>query len=424
MANEQKKNEILKNKTFFLHTYYTDKAKKNIVLKLKSFPNNESWLMREKAFIEKVKAKWQDCKKLQLTKEQQRKLSSGITLKEKDIRIVLDILFDTLATGGNIDKVQNVIKMTENKIKYNPLILIFFNSWYKLIDLLRIANFSNKTDIMEILTDSKKTPLEQYEKIKKIKKFEKITDKIRTSLVWQALKIGWYMIVMLWIAMYTKLNLFPMMVKKFVEEGVLWEGMTREMVVWSSEKNIDIFFYVIIGLISVVWIMFLLYLFSKSTFYYIMYKIPWFKKFLNYLNTIRLLMIYGGNFINPIEYRRKVFELTNEYFNLKEKQDLQSVGTITEYIETTLRKNKWIEFFDPLASVSFEELIKGWAGKVEESTNMKIDLYVEKMEATQVKINGIISNLSLMLIGWMLIVVMMSISLISFNIMDAFNSIQ
>ena len=55
---------------------------------------------------------------------------------------------------------------------------------------------------------------------------------------------------------------------------------------------------------------------------------------------------------------------------------------------------------------------------------MKIDLYVEKMEATQVKINGIISNLSLMLIGWMLIVVMMSISLISFNIMDAFNSIQ
>jgi len=42
MANEQKKNEILKNKTFFLHTYYTDKAKKNIVLKLKSFPNNES----------------------------------------------------------------------------------------------------------------------------------------------------------------------------------------------------------------------------------------------------------------------------------------------------------------------------------------------------------------------------------------------
>lgn len=410
-------NQIIRTKSYVLH-FHKEKWsfwQNKLSIKLKSFNTDVNWIQRKNAYIEKALSKWDTCNEVDLTKDQQKKVKWNLNISKADVDLFLLVIYDSLASDLPFSEIKNTILRTRDRIKYNPIFLIMLDNGSLVEDVLDIVDFDFKKEIMEILTNINITSRDKYLKIEKIKRFERVQNNINSAFKKQGMKIGWYMLVLWWIVLWVKFKLFPLLEEKFV----LWMGLDREIMLWTSEKMINSFSMFILALLSVWVLALLIFIVNRQFFYSLMYKTPLLWKILQYWNTLRLLMTFTFNFDRTVEFRKKLFWITNMYFKLPEDTSLQKIGDIISYNDQAIHKKYWIDFYDPLVSVGLEQLATGWPEVVEEVSDKKIEAYIEKMQNAQESFWTIITSATILLVAVMVFIVMAAIMIISFSAMGA-----
>lgn len=408
----------IKQKLYLLHIFETKDliAGKKLHIQLKSFRNDIAWIERKQKFVEKAIARKQKTIDLNLTKERQKQLVGWLSFKEKDVDMLLNITYDALATDQGFETVRNSIQATQDRIKYNPLLLAMLDSWTTVREILEIVDFPFKMELMEVLRNDQITNRDKFLKIKKILEFKDIQDDMSKSLKSQMAVLAAYSTIIAGIVIWVKFFMMPIIKEKLVE-GI---GLDEQIMLWESVQVVNAF--TTFG--AVLWwffvLSFLCYIFAKPLFYKILYKLPFTKTLLQSINTLKLLMVFWFTFNKKTEFRRKVFWITNQYFTLAENTNLQSIWEVISYNDKTLYDRMWINFFDPLVSVGLDSLVEWWPTVVDEIVDMKLKVYVTRMKDASNAISNIVQKLLLLVVGMAAMVIATVVLWVSFNAQKAF----
>lgn len=412
----------LKQKLYLLHFYETSDiiAGKKLNIVLKSFKNDLTGQDRKQKFIEKAKQRGQRTMDLILTKERQKQLTGGLAFTEKDVTMILNILYDALATNQWFESVKKSIQLTQERIKYNPLLLAMLDSGTTIREILEIVDFPFKNELMEVLRSDQITNRDKFLKIKKILEFKSIQDDMSKSLRTQFITFGVYLTIIAGIIAWVKFYLMPLVKEKLVA------GIGLDEKIMLGEANMVVGWFVTFGLClwGFVLLSLLLYLFARPFFYRILYKLPLTRNMLQAINTLRLLMVFGFTFNKKTEFRSKLFGITNQYFPLPENTNLQSIGEIISYNDTELHRKLGINFFDPLVSIGLDSLAAGWPSVVDEMVDMKLKIYVERMKDASKALASVVQKVLLVVVAGAIAVVATVVLGVSFNAQKAFNQQQ
>lgn len=412
----------VKQKLYLLHIFETKDliAGKKLHIELKSFRNDPAGLERKQKFIERAIAKKQRTIDLNLTKERQKQLTWGLSFKEKDINVLLNILYDTLATDRGFEEVRNAIQATEHRIKYNPLLLAMLDSWTTVREILEIVDFPFKMELMEVLRNDSITNREKFAKIKKILEFKDIQDDMSKSLKNQMAVFGVYSVIIAGIIIWVKFVLIPIIKDKLIN-GI---GLDEKIMLWESIQVVNAFTMFGVSLWVIALLVLLCYMFARPLFYRVLYKLPFTKTLIQSINTLRLLMVFGFTFNKQAEFRQKVFGITNQYFNIPENKNLHKIWEVIEYNDKVLHDKMWINFFDPLVSVGLESLTSGWPSVVDEMVDMKLRIYVTRMKDASKAISNIVEKVLLLVVAMAALAIASVVFWVSFNAQKAFGQTQ
>lgn len=405
------KNYVLifkKNKSFFWWVS-TDVV-------LRSYWVDERWQQKKNRDLSKSRERWENFMELNLTKDQEKRIRWVNNIQPKDVQVILDVVYDSLAAWQWYDVVKKTILATKDEISYNPIFIALLESWSNVRSIIDLVEFPFKSEITEILNSSD-NELTKYKKIEKILYFKEVQDWIKWVFKKQWAKIWWYMAALTIILLWIKLLLFPVIEEKLVT----WFWFDRDTMLWDSLFMLWIFEKLIFWLLWVAAFALLLYAVNKERFYQIIYKIPMINEILQYWNTLKLLMTYSFNYTYSTKFRQKTFEITNEYFALKEDNNLQAIWEIINYNYQKIKDKFWIKFYDPLVSVTLWTIWEWWSDTVETVVNKKIDNYIAKMKDRQDAFEWILTTVTLILVAWMVFIMIGSIIIISFNAMNAVN---
>lgn len=408
----------IKQKLYLLHIFETKDiiAGTKLNIQLKSFRNDLAGIERKQKFIERAISKKQKTIDLNLTKERQKQLTGGLSISEKDVSTLLNIVYDTLAINKGFETVREIIQATEHRVKYNPILLAMLDSGTTVREILEIVDFPFKMELMEVLRNDKVTNRDKFLKIKKILEFKEIQDDMSKSLKNQMAVFGVYSAIIAGIIIGVKFYMMPIIKEKLVDG--IW--LDEKIMLWESIAIVNAF--TIFGM--VLWGIFLAfllcYIFARPLFYRILYKLPFTKTLLQSINTLRLLMVFGFTFNKQAEFRQKIFGITNQYFPLPENKNLHKIWEIIEYNDKNLHDKLGIDFFDPLVSIGLESLAAGWPSVVDEMVDMKLKIYVVRMKSASDAISNIVQKLLLIVVGLAAMAIASVVLGVSFNAQKAF----
>lgn len=412
----------IKQKLYLLHIFETKDiiAGTKLNIQLKSFRNDLAGIERKQKFIERSISKKQKTIDLNLTKERQKQLTGGLSISEKDVSTLLNIVYDTLAINKGFETVREIIQATEHRVKYNPILLAMLDSGTTVREILEIVDFPFKMELMEVLRNDKVTNRDKFLKIKKILEFKEIQDDMSKSLKNQMAVFGVYSAIIAGIIIGVKFYMMPIIKEKLVDG--IW--LDEKIMLWESIAIVNAF--TIFGM--VLWGIFLAfllcYIFARPLFYRILYKLPFTKTLLQSINTLRLLMVFGFTFNKQAEFRQKIFGITNQYFPLPENKNLHKIWEIIEYNDKNLHDKLGIDFFDPLVSIGLESLAAGWPSVVDEMVDMKLKIYVVRMKSASDAISNIVQKLLLIVVGLAAMAIASVVLGVSFNAQKAFGQSQ
>lgn len=412
----------IKQKLYLLHIFETKDiiAGTKLNIQLKSFRNDLAGIERKQKFIERAISKKQKTIDLNLTKERQKQLTGGLSISEKDVSTLLNIVYDTLAINKGFETVREIIQATEHRVKYNPILLAMLDSGTTVREILEIVDFPFKMELMEVLRNDKVTNRDKFLKIKKILEFKEIQDDMSKSLKNQMAVFGVYSAIIAGIIIGVKFYMMPIIKEKLVDG--IW--LDEKIMLWESIAIVNAF--TIFGMILWgIFLAFLLcYIFARPLFYRILYKLPFTKTLLQSINTLRLLMVFGFTFNKQAEFRQKIFGITNQYFPLPENKNLHKIWEIIEYNDKNLHDKLGIDFFDPLVSIGLESLAAGWPSVVDEMVDMKLKIYVVRMKSASDAISNIVQKLLLIVVGLAAMAIASVVLGVSFNAQKAFGQSQ
>lgn len=412
----------IKQKLYLLHIFETKDiiAGTKLNIQLKSFRNDLAGIERKQKFIERAISKKQKTIDLNLTKERQKQLTGGLSISEKDVSTLLNIVYDTLAINKGFETVREIIQATEHRVKYNPILLAMLDSGTTVREILEIVDFPFKMELMEVLRNDKVTNRDKFLKIKKILEFKEIQDDMSKSLKNQMAVFWVYSAIIAGIIIGVKFYMMPIIKEKLVDG--IW--LDEKIMLWESITIVNAF--TIFGM--VLWGIFLAfllcYIFARPLFYRILYKLPFTKTLLQSINTLRLLMVFGFTFNKQAEFRQKIFGITNQYFPLPENKNLHKIWEIIEYNDKNLHDKLGIDFFDPLVSIGLESLAAGWPSVVDEMVDMKLKIYVVRMKSASDAISNIVQKLLLIVVGLAAMAIASVVLGVSFNAQKAFGQSQ
>ena len=412
----------IKQKLYLLHIFETKDliAGTKLNIQLKSFRNDLAGIERKQKFIERAISKKQKTIDLNLTKERQKQLTGGLSISEKDVSTLLNIVYDTLATNKGFETVREIIQATEHRVKYNPILLAMLDSGTTVREILEIVDFPFKMELMEVLRNDKVTNRDKFLKIKKILEFKEIQDDMSKSLKNQMAVFGVYSAIIAGIIIGVKFYMMPVIKEKLVD-GI---GLDEKIMLWESVAIVNAFTMFGLVLWGIFLAFFLCYIFARPLFYRILYKLPFTKSLLQSINTLRLLMVFGFTFNKQAEFRQKIFWITNQYFPLPENKNLHKIWEIIEYNDKNLHDRLGIDFFDPLVSIGLESLAAGWPSVVDEMVDMKLKIYVVRMKSASDAISNIVQKLLLIVVGLAAMAIASVVLGVSFNAQKAFGQSQ
>ena len=412
----------IKQKLYLLHIFETKDliAGTKLNIQLKSFRNDLAGIERKQKFIERAISKKQKTIDLNLTKERQKQLTGGLSISEKDVSTLLNIVYDTLAINKGFETVREIIQATEHRVKYNPILLAMLDSGTTVREILEIVDFPFKMELMEVLRNDKVTNRDKFLKIKKILEFKEIQDDMSKSLKNQMAVFGVYSAIIAGIIIGVKFYMMPVIKEKLVD-GI---GLDEKIMLWESVAIVNAFTMFGMILWGIFLAFFLCYIFARPLFYRILYKLPFTKSLLQSINTLRLLMVFGFTFNKQAEFRQKIFGITNQYFPLPENKNLHKIWEIIEYNDKNLHDRLGIDFFDPLVSIGLESLAAGWPSVVDEMVDMKLKIYVVRMKSASDAISNIVQKLLLIVVGLAAMAIASVVLGVSFNAQKAFGQSQ
>lgn len=412
----------IKQKLYLLHIFETKDliAGTKLNIQLKSFRNDLNGIERKQKFIERAISKKQKTIDLNLTKERQKQLTGGLSISEKDVSTLLNIVYDTLAINKGFETVREIIQATEHRVKYNPILLAMLDSGTTVREILEIVDFPFKMELMEVLRNDKVTNRDKFLKIKKILEFKEIQDDMSKSLKNQMAVFGVYSAIIAGIIIGVKFYMMPVIKEKLVD-GI---GLDEKIMLWESVAIVNAFTMFGLVLWGIFLAFFLCYIFARPLFYRILYKLPFTKSLLQSINTLRLLMVFGFTFNKQAEFRQKIFGITNQYFPLPENKNLHKIWEIIEYNDKNLHDKLGIDFFDPLVSIGLESLAAGWPSVVDEMVDMKLKIYVVRMKSASDAISNIVQKLLLIVVGLAAMAIASVVLGVSFNAQKAFGQSQ
>lgn len=412
----------IKQKLYLLHIFETKDliAGTKLNIQLKSFRNDLAGIERKQKFIERAISKKQKTIDLNLTKERQKQLTGGLSISEKDVSTLLNIVYDTLAINKGFETVREIIQATEHRVKYNPILLAMLDSGTTVREILEIVDFPFKMELMEVLRNDKVTNRDKFLKIKKILEFKEIQDDMSKSLKNQMAVFGVYSAIIVGIIIGVKFYMMPVIKEKLVD-GI---GLDEKIMLWESVAIVNAFTMFGMVLWGIFLAFFLCYIFARPLFYRILYKLPFTKSLLQSINTLRLLMVFGFTFNKQAEFRQKIFGITNQYFPLPENKNLHKIWEIIEYNDKNLHDKLGIDFFDPLVSIGLESLAAGWPSVVDEMVDMKLKIYVVRMKSASDAISNIVQKLLLIVVGLAAMAIASVVLGVSFNAQKAFGQSQ
>lgn len=412
----------IKQKLYLLHIFETKDliAGTKLNIQLKSFRNDLAGIERKQKFIERAISKKQKTIDLNLTKERQKQLTGGLSISEKDVSTLLNIVYDTLAINKGFETVREIIQATEHRVKYNPILLAMLDSGTTVREILEIVDFPFKMELMEVLRNDKVTNRDKFLKIKKILEFKEIQDDMSKSLKNQMAVFGVYSAIIAGIIIGVKFYMMPVIKEKLVD-GI---GLDEKIMLWESVAIVNAFTMFGMILWGIFLAFFLCYIFARPLFYRILYKLPFTKSLLQSINTLRLLMVFGFTFNKQAEFRQKIFGITNQYFPLPENKNLHKIWEIIEYNDKNLHDKLGIDFFDPLVSIGLESLAAGWPSVVDEMVDMKLKIYVVRMKSASDAISNIVQKLLLIVVGLAAMAIASVVLGVSFNAQKAFGQSQ
>lgn len=412
----------IKQKLYLLHIFETKDliAGTKLNIQLKSFRNDLTGIERKQKFIERAISKKHKTIDLNLTKERQKQLTGGLSISEKDVSTLLNIVYDTLAINKGFETVREIIQATEHRVKYNPILLAMLDSGTTVREILEIVDFPFKMELMEVLRNDKVTNRDKFLKIKKILEFKEIQDDMSKSLKNQMAVFGVYSAIIAGIIIWVKFYMMPVIKEKLVD-GI---GLDEKIMLWESVAIVNAFTMFGMILWGIFLAFFLCYIFARPLFYRILYKLPFTKSLLQSINTLRLLMVFGFTFNKQAEFRQKIFGITNQYFPLPENKNLHKIWEIIEYNDKNLHDKLGIDFFDPLVSIGLESLAAGWPSVVDEMVDMKLKIYVVRMKSASDAISNIVQKLLLIVVGLAAMAIASVVLGVSFNAQKAFGQSQ
>lgn len=412
----------IKQKLYLLHIFETKDliAGTKLNIQLKSFRNDLNGIERKQKFIERAISKKHKTIDLNLTKERQKQLTGGLSISEKDVSTLLNIVYDTLAINKGFETVREIIQATEHRVKYNPILLAMLDSGTTVREILEIVDFPFKMELMEVLRNDKVTNRDKFLKIKKILEFKEIQDDMSKSLKNQMAVFGVYSAIIAGIIIGVKFYMMPVIKEKLVD-GI---GLDEKIMLWESVAIVNAFTMFGMVLWGIFLAFFLCYIFARPLFYRILYKLPFTKSLLQSINTLRLLMVFGFTFNKQAEFRQKIFGITNQYFPLPENKNLHKIWEIIEYNDKNLHDKLGIDFFDPLVSIGLESLAAGWPSVVDEMVDMKLKIYVVRMKSASDAISNIVQKLLLIVVGLAAMAIASVVLGVSFNAQKAFGQSQ
>lgn len=412
----------IKQKLYLLHIFETKDliAGTKLNIQLKSFRNDLNGIERKQKFIERAISKKHKTIDLNLTKERQKQLTGGLSISEKDVSTLLNIVYDTLAINKGFETVREIIQATEHRVKYNPILLAMLDSGTTVREILEIVDFPFKMELMEVLRNDKVTNRDKFLKIKKILEFKEIQDDMSKSLKNQMAVFGVYSAIIAGIIIGVKFYMMPVIKEKLVD-GI---GLDEKIMLWESVAIVNAFTMFGMILWGIFLAFFLCYIFARPLFYRILYKLPFTKSLLQSINTLRLLMVFGFTFNKQAEFRQKIFGITNQYFPLPENKNLHKIWEIIEYNDKNLHDKLGIDFFDPLVSIGLESLAAGWPSVVDEMVDMKLKIYVVRMKSASDAISNIVQKLLLIVVGLAAMAIASVVLGVSFNAQKAFGQSQ
>ena len=209
----------IKQKLYLLHIFETKDliAGTKLNIQLKSFRNDLAGIERKQKFIERAISKKHKTIDLNLTKERQKQLTGGLSISEKDVSTLLNIVYDTLAINKGFETVREIIQATEHRVKYNPILLAMLDSGTTVREILEIVDFPFKMELMEVLRNDKVTNRDKFLKIKKILEFKEIQDDMSKSLKNQMAVFGVYSAIIAGIIIGVKFYMMPVIKEKLVD---------------------------------------------------------------------------------------------------------------------------------------------------------------------------------------------------------------
>lgn len=388
--------------------------KKTTQVSLRSYKVDQRWEERMNKDLTRARLRKENFQELNLTKSQEKELRWISSINQEDIKLILDVVYDTLATWDWFSKVKETILQTRTEIDYNKIILILLDQWVQIQNILNMLDFPNKSEIMEIL-DSWDRSESKYNKIEKVLFFQDVQNSIKRTFYMQVWQLTWYLVFISWVILAMKFMLFPLIETKLV----WWFWLDREILLWDSIMFIWLFVKLVIVLLTVASIFLFLFIFLRERFYQVLFKMPWIRDILLYWNTLKLLMSFSFNYNFNIKFRQKVSEIVNVYFKIPENQSIQEIWMIVSSNYKEIKKKYWIKFFDPLVSTSLDTLSSWTSDVIERIVDKKINLYIRKMREKQEIISSLLKTVTLILVWWAIFTMLLSVMTISFNAMKA-----
>ncbi len=237
-----------------------------------------------------------------------------------------------------------------------------------------------------------------------------MTDKMKKKISTIASFGTMMLIATIWIGIAFKLFLVPRVVS-FMEINIrsLWWTTPVDGNSLMVSIIANYFFYGVIILISTLFIIWLVYLFAKKTFYWIILKAPAVWNLIRKQNNIQILMLYSFYNTNANEFYNKLKQLF-PYLNL----DFYWAD-VPELISKTFEESEkqffWASIFDINIVDTIETLSS--VSKPDEQIKMEIDMYVDDLEEYVAKIQKImfwiimaIVSISVFSIMWWLFSIM------------------
>jgi len=376
---------------------------------LKWFPNDQRWLDRKEKTLSTLKDKNVQYIELSLTTDQKRNLWNNITIHKNDIEQLLEMSFDALASDETLESVKRKIQDTKDLIKYNPIILILLEQWWKVVDLLNWLEFWFKKEIMEIISNDKFTSRDKYKKIEKILFFKQVSDWIKSSFRTQMIIFWAYMVVMFWILMWVKYGVFPLIISKLW----WWFWLNVDKMIETPQSMINWFFYLMMTALWSLAAFFSIYFFNKSYFMSLLYKIPKLGTILQLWNTLNTIILFTFYYQKKEQFRDKIYELISSQILIDNNKNLHDISEISLYYLNELNKKYWILFIDPLVPISFKALMTWWWQVIEEVSERKINIYLEKMQKAQKAFSAYLNGFTIAVVWLMLMLTMWAVLSIS-----------